>query len=337
MKRISSTLLLLSVLTLVSCNNTETGGESTLPSSSSSNYTDTESKTKKEWNGFTADIEISQKISDSFELYLKGSWDNFTSSTLLSKTSYFNYQGTVDAKVDSDTVYSYYVVINNDETYKENILNEKDNHVQFSSTDDELTLSHKVMDFINYPEVTDQWTILNGPTSNVTETENGIKVENYSWQSGFVCQKNVLGEEDYTMSAHFKGTKSSPYTDETYIGFVPYYYDSENYLFAYVQWCNWDGYQSVVREIGITGFINGTSAGWNDIWNTNNVTTMPVTGFTLTMTRTGNTFSATFTGDDNQTFSGSKVFTGLKSGSDYLGIYVQNDVVEIDGYQVTKA
>lgn len=339
-KGIHSALLLVTIFSLIGCNNTENTekwGESISPLSSTSSTSTSEEKVKKEWTGFDVEVEISQKISDSFELYLKGSWDDYKQSTLLTKTSDFIYTGTVVAKVDSDTVYDYYFVIDDDETYKEHILNTKNNQVEFSSNDSEITLTHKVMDFSNYPEIENQWTILNGPTSNVTETENGIKVQNYSWQSGFVCQKNTLGKEDYKMSAHFKGTKSSPYTDETYIGLVPYYYDNENYLFAYVQWCNWDGYQSVVREIGITGYINGKTAGWNDIWNSNNVTTMPVTGFTLTMTRSGNSFTATFTGDDNQTFSGTKSFSSLKNGSDYLGLYVQNDIVEIDNYLVEKA
>ena len=344
MKRASRFILLVSALSLVGCNNTnnvEKGGESlsSLSSESSSNPVSSEetSETKKEWNGFKANIEISQKISDSFKLYLKGSWDNYQQSTLLTKASDFVYTGNVDQKVDSDTVYEYYVLINDDSFYKEHILNAKDNQIQFSSADEQIALTHKVMDFDKYPMVENQWSILNGPTAQVSETENGIKVQNYSWQSGFVCQKNTLGDDDYKMSAHFKGTKSSPYTDETYIGFVPYYFDNENYLFAYVQWCNWDGYQSVVREIGLTGYLNGVSAGWNDIWNTNNVTTMPVTGFTLTMTRSGNTFTATFKGDDDQTFSGSRSFSSLKTGSDYLGLYVQNDTVEIDSYKVEKA
>lgn len=344
MKRASTFILLVSALSLIGCNNTKVedkGGESlsSLSSTESSEPTISEeiSETKKEWNGFKANIEISQKISDSFKLYLKGSWDDYAQSTLLTKVSDFVYEGDVSHKVDSDTVYEYYVLINDDANYKERVLNAKDNQIQFSSDNEQIALTHKVMDFNNYPIVENQWTVLNGPTSQVSETENGIKVQNYSWQSGFVCQKNTLGEDDYKMSAHFKGTKSSPYTDETYIGFVPYYFDNENYLFAYVQWCNWDGYQSVVREIGITGYLNGVSAGWNDIWNTNNVSTMPVTGFTLTMMRSGNTFTATFKGDDNQTFSGSRSFSSLKSGSDYLGLYVQNDTVEIDSYLVEKA
>lgn len=291
---------------------------------------------KKTWDSFKAYIEISQKLSDDFKLYLKGSWDNYTSSTLLNKISTFQYDGIVNATIEYDTTYDYYVLINDDITYQEHILNEKDNQIQFSSSDDEIILTHKVMDFNSYPQNENQWVVLNGPTSSVTETENGIKVENYSWQSGFVCKPNTLGEKNYTMSAHFKGTKTSPYTDETYIGFVPYYFDSSNYLFAYVQWCNWDGYETVVREIGITGYLNGVSAGWNDIFAPSSITTTPSTGFTLTMERTSTGFTATFLGDDGLTFSGSRSFSNLKSGSDYLGVYIQNDVVEVTDYIVEE-
>lgn len=326
---------------LISCNqttttdNTEQRGEGDSPSSVVSKLTKSEEK-KKTWDHFHAVIEISQIISDDFKLYLKGSWDNYTSSTLLNKISTFQFEGDVTASIDSTITYNYYVLINDDSEYQEHILNEKDNQIKFSSSEDEITLSHKVMDFDGYPQNENQWSILNGPTSNVTETENGIKIENYSWQSGFVCKANTLGEKNYTMSAHFKGTKSSPYTDETYIGFVPYYFDSSNYLFAYVQWCNWEGYQTVVREIGITGYINGVSAGWNDILAPSNITTSPATGFTLTMERTSTGFTATFLGDDGLTFSGSRSFSNLKKGSDYLGIYVQNDVVEVTDYQVKE-
>ena len=207
----------------------------------------------------------------------------------------------------------------------------------YTNSDADLSLTCTREFFENYPITENQWTILNGPTSNVTETEKGIKIENYSWQSGFVCQKNTLGEKNYSMSAHFKGTKTSPYTDETYIGLVPYYFDSKNYLFAYVQWCNWDGFQSIVREIGFTGFINGQSAGWNDIFNMSAVSTTPLTGFTLTIDRTATGFNATFIGDDKQTFSGTRNFSTLKKGSDYLGIYVQNDIVEVSNYQVKES
>lgn len=314
-----------------------TGGEA-LPSCFAPSEIMTERKEeKKEWNQFKAEIEISQKISDTFELYLKGSWDLYKTSSKLIKKSDFVYEAVIQTKVDSLTTYDYYVLINNDDKFKEHILKEEDNKICFDSGEEEIILFHKVMDFENYPIAENQWTILNGPTSNVTETEKGIKIENYSWQSGFVCQKNTLGEKNYTMSAHFKGTKMSPYTDETYIGLAPYYFDSKNYLFAYVQWCNWDGFQSIVREIGFTGFINGESAGWNDIFNMSAVSTTPLTGFTLTIDRTATGFNATFVGDDKQTFSGTKNFSNLKKGSDYLGIYVQNDIVEVSDYQVKES
>lgn len=334
-------VFLFSSTLLVGCNQTaiiddtqQSGGGDSSPSFVSV-LTKNEAK-KKTWDHFQAKIEISQKISDDFKLYLKGSWDNYTSSTLLNKISTFQYVGNVTASINSDTTYSYYVLINDDAFYQEHILNEKDNQIQFSSSDEEAILTHKVMDFDSYPQNENQWSILNGPTSNVTETENGIKIENYSWQSGFVCRANTLGDKYYSMSAHFKGTKTSPYTDETYIGFVPYYFNSSNYLFAYVQWCNWDGFTTVVREIGITGYLNGVSAGWNDIFAPSTITTTPSTGFTLTMERTSTGFTATFLGDDGLTFSGSRSFSNLKTGSDYLGIYVQNDVVEVTDYTVKE-
>lgn len=323
------------LLFLVSCN--EKGGVESISSSSSFSAATTEKQNeKREWKQFKAEIELSQKISNSYQLFLKGSWDNYQNSTKLVKKSEFIYEADVIADVDSETTYDYYVLINDDENYSEHILKKRDNQIRFSSEIDEICLSHKVMDFDDCPVVENQWKILNGPTSNVTETENGIKIQNYTWLSGFVCKENILGEKDYTISAHFKGTKTSPYTDETYIGLVPYYFDSQNYLFAYVQWCNWDGYQSMIREIGFTGYIDGKSAGWNDIFNTSNVTTTPLTGFTLTIIRTGNSFQTTFLGDDKQTFSGSRSFTSLKKGSDYLGLYVQNDTVEVTDYQVKE-
>ena len=54
------------------------------------------------------------------------------------------------------------------------------------------------------------------------------------------------------------------------------------------------------------------------------------------MERTATDFTASFLGDDGLTFSSSHGFSNLKTGSDYLSIYVHNDVAEVTDYMVKE-
>lgn len=278
----------------------------------------------------SAKVETSMLLDESFSLYLKGSWDHYASSVRLERESDFVFSGALPELTPG--TYSYYTLIGDDENYREI---KTYTHTFFSYGEE---LFHHVNGYILLPEEERVWSMENGKNGHIVEKSGSeLTIENYSWLSGFAMREctDVTGAS-YEVKAHFKGTKRLPAQDETYIGFVPYYRDAENYLVCYVQWCDWDGYANCIREIGMTGFIDGVDAGWNDIWNPLSVSTSPADGFALDLIREGSRFTISFTGDDGQSFSGSLSLPRLgDSLTSKLGIFVSNDAVEVADFKAS--
>ncbi len=279
-------------------------------------------------NSISVKMETSMLLDSSLSLYLKGSWDDYASAILLNRESDFVFIGELPEL--SRGTYSYYTLINNDENYREIHAY---SHT-FSHSEEELF--HHINGYIAIPEEERFWTMENGMTGNIVEkSESELTIENYSWLSGFAMREcENVSTSSYEIKAHFKGTKGLPAQDETYIGFVPYYQNAENYLVCYVQWCDWDGFANCIREIGMTGFIDGVDVGWNDIWNPSSISTSPATGFTLDLFREDEKFVVSFTGDDGQSFSGNFSISQLKDApTAKLGVFVSNDFVEVSGFE----
>lgn len=118
------------------------------------------------------------------------------------------------------------------------------------------------------------WTATGGSYSiedgTITLSSNTVK------NSGFYItdQYDTLG--NYTVSVTACGTRGFPMEQETDIGIVPWYIDSNNYIVIYMNWSNSDR-PTELREIQITGRIGGkalvvksgsswTQKEWNDNW-----------------------------------------------------------------------
>ena len=276
-------------------------------------------------------IELSQQIALKSSLYIKGSWDDFAKGVLLTKADDpFVYRGSLTNLKEGQ--YHYYCLLNDDEAYKEKTVSRVDlNIVQPSIT-------HFVTSFIAEPVYESLWSVVNGGNVTFDEaSDNSVQYSNSSWLSGFLTQKKTLAEPAYTISAHFQGTKTTPYTDETYVGLVPFYVDSSNYLVAYCQWCNWEGCTTIMREIGITGFINGVDQKWNDIFPSTNVTTTPKGGFSLSATRRGTSIEVAFVGDNGDTLTGAKSFSALKADTSMVGFWGENDQLTVKNFNIARA
>ena len=97
---------------------------------------------------------------------------------------------------------------------------------------------------------------------------------------------------DYTMSMDVAGTISSAVTAEVKYRFLAWYLDDNNYVEIFVEWQQWDR-SFEIRSAQVRSVINGVETKeiltiWGDNPNNN---TLPADGLTLTVTKTGNTFS----------------------------------------------
>lgn len=93
--------------------------------------------------------------------------------------------------------------------------------------------------------------------------------------NGIYFDEENVAIGNYTVAMDIQGTMGFPNNKTTHAGFMPWYLDNNNYIYAYVEWADYDR-PGNIREIQVTGMIDGVplvvySDGfvekqWNDIW-----------------------------------------------------------------------
>ena len=135
-------------------------------------------------------------------------------------------------------------------TYEETSLHEYTSetweHVSLK-TDGEI-LDGNYYWFENEPMVTIQ--------GNPTERGNAI------------VKKNTDATANYNVSVKAQGTQDYPISMPTHIGMIPWYVNNDNFIIAYCDWRD-NERPNGIREFQITGYINGTHVGFNDMWGDN--------------------------------------------------------------------
>lgn len=111
------------------------------------------------------------------------------------------------------------------------------------------------------------WTVRNEEKDGYTVGESNITsagIDNNGWN--FLLADQVdLGNGDYTMTATIKGTVEGNVTNDVQFGIVPWYIDNDNWLVAYINWASWER-PGEIRNLEITGMVNGKDIEWFDIW-----------------------------------------------------------------------
>lgn len=155
-------------------------------------------------------------------------------------------------------------------------------------------------------------------TYNVDENDN-ITMTNQNWQAGFILTSCEYSD-NYSIKATIKATKQTYInTDDVFIGFVPLYIDSSNYVVVYLQWNE----SSKIKSIGVTGRIDNNDLGWNDIWTFAGVDTDLLTGEEMIVSRSGATITVTF-----KKITGSVQINSLASlDNAFIGVWSQKTIV----------
>lgn len=192
-------------------------------------------------------ISITPVFTGSSELSLSYGWEddslNF-SGTLLSGTA-FNF----------DNAPSYF-----------SITNDNDSNVTIS----ELVITYSC-EIVDHNYVNEDWTEVKGIGNHyyfddyVGETplihaDNGIILDH----ERFLINDTVVGE-NYDVSVTAYGNQNWPITNESHIGIVPWYVDSNNFLVAYSFWSNTDR-PNGIRSWEINGYLDGAFIGWKTRW-----------------------------------------------------------------------
>lgn len=195
-----------------------------------------------------------------------------------------------------------------------------------------------------------------GPIYDVVDTAN-VNITNPNYMSNFLvgnAAEEIKATDAYTMSAHLVTETAAPVTlvsaekDEIQIGFVPYYVDDDNYIVAYVEWATYDK-DGWCREFQLTGMINGTSVGYNDMW-LEGIQVNPALGIDLSVRRIGNQFKFDMTYNTTEKASKSVTISGLNdSKTSKVGFYAYDShngkvsytnakvekYVETNGYEIS--
>ena len=170
-----------------------------------------------------------------------------------------------------------------------------------------------------------------GDTFTVTGIDNTIQLE--AGKSTYLVSN--ITKSDYEVSMDVVGTKAAAVSSEVKYRFIMWYLDSNNYAEAFVEWQQWDR-SFEIRSIQVRTVIGGTERKeiitiWGDNPNNN---TLPADGFTLTVTKTGNTFAIKLvTKLTNVTKQGSVT---LPEVSDLEARYAIKGIAQGDTFTVTN-
>lgn len=147
-----------------------------------------------------------------------------------------------------------------------------------------------------------------------------------NWMAAFVTLKADYAD-NYTLSAIIKNDNDSfVQSKDVYIGLVPFFTDSNNFVVVYLQWNE----NATLKSIGCTGMINGVDIGWNDLWEFANVSTSLSQGQKLEITRNDDLLTVTFNG-----VSTSKRITGLKGLSNLeCGVWTLRTTTTFEEFEI---
>ena len=129
---------------------------------------------------------------------------------------------------------------------------------------------------------------------------------------------------DYTISFDYMGTIAEA-GHAIAVGYYAWYVDENNFIKVYIEWSSGDRPHEI-REVQITGNINGQHVGWNDIW-CDGSNKLVADGGTLTITKTGNKISAKLV-SGNFVKEGSATIAALDTSLAYsTGFYAEGDKI----------
>ncbi len=167
-------------------------------------------------------------------------------------------------------------------------------------------------------DLSGQFTVNGDGAEKAVITNKGIILDNAS------AITNATQSGDYSVTFNYLGTNEVAGTAAR-VGFYAWYVDENNYIEVYVEWSASDRAHEI-RCIQITGHINGQHVGWNDIWcDGSNV--LPADGGQLTITKTGNTFTASIV-SGTYSKNGAATIGALDTSLEYkVGFYSMGDEI----------
>ena len=117
------------------------------------------------------------------------------------------------------------------------------------------------------PSETEAWEFV---PASWSFTEAGAVATGTAFQSDYLVRSDENAVGDYTVSATFRGTISSPNGKEVNIGIIPWYRDAKNYVITYLQFRDGVNLNDFQTLCFLDGRQYGTEAGgvnsWNDHW-----------------------------------------------------------------------
>lgn len=161
--------------------------------------------------------------------------------------------------------------------------------------------------------------------------------QNSNWMNFYITDE-YQASGDYTVSVDIAGTIDTNVTADAQAGIVPWYVDANNYIVVYASWASWDRPHEI-RNLEITGFINGVDLSWYDIY-TDGCGMLPADGLKMTVEKSGTTISVTMTSTDGTTYTktGSRTIDGLTENmSARIGVFGSGDVFTFSNLQTTAS
>ncbi len=161
------------------------------------------------------------------------------------------------------------------------------------------------------------------------------------WDKTNFCLRNdYIASGDYSVSVTMQGTMGLPNDRHIQEGIIPWYVDANNYLFAYVEWGT-DGRPEDIRQIHVSGKVNGQSLGWGDMW-CDGIHVAQKTRLTLTVDKVteGANVKITVTLKDGENLvkSDSRVLEGIADAmatAGKMGIFGYGDTITFSDFTST--
>ena len=164
---------------------------------------------------------------------------------------------------------------------------------------------------------------------------NAVVIDGTASRQYSTIKENMTG--DFTMSFNYMGTIAEA-GHAVKVGFEPWYVDDNNYIEIYIEWSAGDRPHEI-REVQVTGHINGQHVGWNDIW-CDGSKKLVADGGQLVVVKTGKTFTVKLV-SGNFVKEGSATIAALDTSLPYsTNFYAEGDKVsfsKVDLYQDLSA
>lgn len=189
--------------------------------------------------------------------------------------------------------------------------------------------NHKYGNTTSSWQVTDRNTdgyIDNNDGSVTTAGKNNIDANggNNEKESMFI-NTSINASGEYTVSAVISGKSVQTDGGLVKIGLVPWYIDNDNYVIVYIQWWENRGGKNEMRDVEITGFVNGEWLGWCDVW-TDGIVVSPADTVKLAITKKDGVFAFELLNADGSLIkNGSKTVNGISDATAHVGVYGHGD------------